>query len=646
MTGKTQKRTRPDHQSPAVKAVPISLPPRAFAQQALHSRVVQAAIAERLAQLRHSPRQAEPTGHAQRLAAKLAAWRSKRPSAAPDTLGSLDLAEAKRRLHSQAHKAALGIAANFSRATVLSMASLLMRFMRLVYERMEIHGLERIAALTPGHTLVYVPCHRSHMDYLLLSLLLFNRGVTIPHIAAGDNLRLPIIGDLLRRCGAVFMRRSFRNDSIYAAVFSEYIGELHRRGHSLELFPEGGRSRTGRLRPAKLGLLRMILAHVRQGLPQPIVFVPVYFGYEKLIEGRAYVDELRGVRKRRESYGDILRGLKLVRQRHGQVDVNIGEPLHLDAWLAKRSPEQPEEAEALGREILERVNRAASVLPVNLVAMTLLCTPRQAMEAGALEEQIDCCLGLLRRDAPHHDLQITEMNGAQVIDQVLGLGLLTREQQAFGATLAADPTAAVLLTWYRNNTIHVLALPSLLAFMVQGRRLPIERARLRRMAATVFPYSAWELHVRRADGDIDRWLDHLVTSGLILEHEGHLSPPAPDSPARYRLHLLANLIRQTLERQYIVLSLLISPGAQAPNRATLKAHSQRIAHKMARLHGMDAPEFFDPRLFDGFVDKLLRDGVVQEGADGRLSYAPVVQEVMRASAHIIDAEFRHAVLRE
>ena len=626
-------------------AIPISLPPRVFADQALGSPAVQAAIAGQLAQLRSGQPQTRPMRPAQWLAAKLDVWRPLRRSKTPAALGSADPARAKRRLNAQAHRAALDIAANFSRRTVLPVASLMMKFMRLVYERMEIQGLERIAALARDHALVYVPCHRSHMDYLLLSLLLLERGLTIPHIAAGDNLNLPIIGGLLRRCGAVFMRRSFRNDAIYAAVFSEYIREVHRRGYCLELFPEGGRSRTGRLMPAKLGLLRMTLAHVREGLPQPIVFVPVYLGYEKLIESAAYVDELRGAKKRRESYRDILRGLKLIGQRHGRVDLNIGQPLHLDEWLAQRPADDAQEAAALGRELLERVNLAASVHPVNLVAMALLCTPRQAMEARALEEQIDCCLELLHRDAPHQDLRVTKMDGAEVIDHVVGLGLLTREPQAFGATLAAEPAAAVLLTWYRNNTIHVLALPALLAFLLQGRRLPIQRERLQRMAATVFPYCAWELHVRYVAKDIDRWLDHLVASGLVAEDAGHLSPPPPESPARHRLHLLANLIRQTLERQYIVLSLLTRRRTQPPNRAELQAHSQRIAHKMARLYGIDAPEFFDPKLFDGFVDKLLSDGVVSEGADGRLGYAPIVQEVMRASAHFIDAEFRHAVLR-
>ena len=205
------------------------------------------------------------------------------------------------------------------------------------------------------------------------------------------------------------------------------------------------------------------------------------------------------------------------------------------------------------------------------------------------------------------------------------------------------------MTWYRNNTAHVLALPSLIAFLVENRRTPLAIERLERMVATIFPYPAWELHIRMALGDTARWVGHLTACGLVRNSSAGLRPPPADSPESRRLHLLAGIIRQTMERQYIVLSLLTRTGAEAPTRANLKAQSQRIAHKTARLCGINAPEFFDQRLFDGFVDKLIDDGVVfeqGEGEDRQLGYSPVLDEVMRASVRVIDSEFRHAVLSD
>ena len=603
---------------------------RTLVDQVVRSRQVQTVI-ERTA-AKKAPK--TPSGQASRWRRALRALTETEP----------DAGQRARQLQGRARKAALAIASDMSYPTIVALANLFRAFFKRIYDEVALNGLERVTELAQTHTLVYVPSHRSHADYLLLSLLLFERGLMLPHIASGDNLNLPLVGGLLRRAGAFFMRRRFHGDPIYAAVFSEYLYQVYRRGHCVEFFPEGGRSRTGRLLPARTGLLSMTLDSARRGLPRPIALVPVYLGYELLIEGGAYVDELRGSAKRRESFGDIVRGLRFIRQRYGRVDVNIGEPLHLDAWRAEQADGN---AAALGREMLTRVNRSASVNPVNLTALTLLCAPHLAMKASELAAQIDCCLELLRLDAAHHDYRITPLNGAAVMDRLTQLGLLSRETEPFGEVAAAEPAAAVQMTWYRNNTAHVLALPSLIAFLMESRRAPLRPERLERMVATIFPYPAWELHARFSPGDTARWVGHLTACGLIVESASGLRPPPADSPESRRLRLLAGIIRQTMERQYIVLSLLTRAGPDAPTRDDLKAHSQRIAHKTARICGINAPEFFDQRLFDGFIDKLIDDGLVFEQGQGRrLGYSPVLDEVMRASVRVFDHEFRYAVLND
>ncbi|MFS8137415.1 MAG: glycerol-3-phosphate 1-O-acyltransferase PlsB, partial [Thermomonas sp.] len=193
------------------------------------------------------------------------------------------------------------IAADYSHPVVRSASYLLTPVWNRIYRGVLVHHLDEFKQEAPGHEVVYVPTHRSHMDYLLLSYLLYTRGIVPPHIFAGINLNLPVVGTLLRKGGAFFARRSFKGNALYSAVFREYMAQLVAGGYSIEYFIEGGRSRTGRLLQPKGGSLAMtVRAYLRQPT-RPVLFQPVYIGYEKLMEGSSYQDELTGKAKAKES---------------------------------------------------------------------------------------------------------------------------------------------------------------------------------------------------------------------------------------------------------------------------------------------------------------------------------------------------------
>ncbi len=226
------------------------------------------------------------------------------------------------------------IAANYSHAFVVFASGMLGRLWNRLYDGVELANFSSLQSVDEGSEIVYVPCHRSHMDYLLLSYVVYHKGYAVPHIAAGINLNMPVIGSLLRRGGAFFLRRSFGGNATYSAVFSRYLGAMMARGHSIEYFIEGGRSRTGRLMQPKTGMLAMtVRAYVRKPV-RPVVFVPIYFGYERLVEGRTYIGELSGRPKEKESIIGMLRTLPELRSRFGKVYVSFGEPLPLDGLLA------------------------------------------------------------------------------------------------------------------------------------------------------------------------------------------------------------------------------------------------------------------------------------------------------------------------
>src|SRR3546814_12626763 len=123
------------------------------------------------------------------------------------------------------------------------------------------------------------------MDYLRLSYLLYDRGIGPPHIVAGVNLDLPVIGTILRKGGAFYIRRSIRGSMLYSAVLSEYVAKLVAGGYSIEYFIEGGRSRTGRLLQLKGGMNSMTVRAFLRQPTRPVLFQPVDIGYQKLMEG-------------------------------------------------------------------------------------------------------------------------------------------------------------------------------------------------------------------------------------------------------------------------------------------------------------------------------------------------------------------------
>lgn len=552
---------------------------------------------------------------------------------------SADTSRPKKKLDKLARKYARTIASDMSHPTVRVLSRLLTWFWNRIYGRVEIKGLNHIEDLSLTHTLVYAPSHRSHLDYLLLSYLLYYENFMVPHIAAGDNLNLPILGGILRRGGAFFMRRSFREDPLYMAVFEEYLYQVYRRGHSVEFFTEGGRTRTGRMLPAKYGLLKMTLNAQTRGLTRPLAIVPVYIAYEKLVEAASYLSELRGAGKRGESLGEIIQNIKLIRQDFGNVRVNIGQPIALDKWLNPRHEMTLDrQAQELGQEIHLRINNAAHVNPVSLTSLVTLSTPRFAIEQPLMEKQIRVYQEIIRQLWPD-TVTTCDSNPTAVIHHTRKLGLLDQETHDYGTVLAHEPATAILMTWYRNNVVHLLAYPALIACLVLRRRVVLSRDQLATMVETVFPYIATELSCR-TDFDLDQALNIMHSAELISVAQQGISAPAQGSPAHLQLSLLANLVMPTLERMFIVISQM---HHHTMSQQELQPHVRQLAQKISRLYGLNAPEFSDAALFDQFIDSLLKNGIIAADANGKLRGQSGLEDVLRAAQLVIDPQIQLGV---
>jgi glycerol-3-phosphate O-acyltransferase len=558
------------------------------------------------------------------------------------------------------------IAANYSYTTVRVMERLLAWLWNRLYDGIEVSGIERLKAVSEGNEVIYVPCHRSHIDYLLLSYVVYQHGLVPPHIAAGVNLNLPVIGPILRSGGAFFMRRSFRDDPLYAAVFRRYFSLTLAKGVAMEYFIEGGRSRTGRLLPAKPGMLAMtVRAYLREPV-RPVVFVPVYFGYERLFEGRSYVSELSGKPKQKETVLGMLKALRQLRREFGRVHVNFGAPFLLDevldthrpGWRAEPVEEDEKPAwsgpvvETLGDEILKRINAAAAVSPINLLAMALLATPRQSMVEQPLVRILELFAAMLRKAPYGEEVTVTVMDGAEMITYGERLGLLERRPHRLGDIISLAPKEALLATYFRNNTSHLLALPSIVACCFLDKPV-IAVERVRGLARMVYPYLGGELFLRwrpeELDGEVDRVVEMLAAQGLLRQDDSGGSPclrrPAPQTPEAIQLWVLAQCSVQTLERFYMTAALLAKHGSGTLRPGQLEDLCHLMAQRMSMLFQFSAPEFFDKSLFRGFIGRLRRNGVLRTDETGLLVFDDGLVRAMEEARVFLGDRLRQDVLQ-
>jgi len=564
----------------------------------------------------------------------------------------------------EARRYANEIAANYSPVFVTFMSLALKALWNRLYDGIEFQHVDTLQQVAEGNEIVYVPCHRSHMDYLLLSYAIYERGYAVPHIAAGLNLNLPIIGRFLRKGGAFYVRRSFRGNALYTVVFMKYLAAMMARGHSIEYFIEGGRSRTGRLRPPMTGMLSMTVRSYLREPRRPVVFVPVYFGYERIVEGPTYIGELSGQPKEKESVLGLLRTLGRLRQRFGNVHVNFGEPIHLDTLIDRYAPDwrrsvfddqnRPPWVGALVDElaptIMRNINSAASVSPVNLLALVLLATPRQSMLESDLLRQIETMKSVLAA-IPYGDrVTVTRDSANQVVDYGLTLKIITLERHRAGDIVRMSPEHAVLATYYRNNVLHLFAMPSLIACCFLANAA-LRTGDVQRLAARIYPYVAAELFMRwseqELDGIVERALAALAGLGLL---EGSGEPqlwrrPAPTSEAAMQLSLLAQATIQTIERYYLAIAVLVRAGSDEITQTLLEQRCQLMAQRMTMLYGFNSPEFFDPSLFENFIDLLRARGVVRVGDTGRLLFDEVLIRVAVDAEVVLSEQIRHSILQ-
>ncbi|MFQ1017509.1 glycerol-3-phosphate 1-O-acyltransferase PlsB [Gilliamella sp. BG7] len=517
------------------------------------------------------------------------------------------------------------IAANFSYCMLRITDFVLTWAWNRLYQGLKVTNADPVRELAQnGHEIVYAPCHRSHMDYLLLSYVLYQQGLVPPHIAAGINLNFWPAGPIFRRLGAFFIRRSFRANKLYTAVFREYLAELFIRGYAVEYFIEGGRSRTGRLLDPKTGMLMMTIQTLLRGDARPITIVPTYIGYEHVLEVATYANELRGAKKEKESLWQTIKAFfKLKKLGFGYV--NFGQPIPLNQFLNQQVPDWRNEIEPTGtqrpswltpttnllaKKIMERINCSAAINAINLCSSILLAADQRALTKVKLIDFIDNLLKFLK-NIPYSDLiTVPDLTAQELFEHAKEMGKFVITTDAAGEIVGLTDEQAVLMTYYRNNIQHLLIIPAIVARILLKQN-QISSGEILDQVKLLFPLIKSELFLYHNEEQLTEYVNKIIKTYAELSLINYSSDKLTVNSLKISgLQLLASSSRDTLQRYAIAFSLLQKDPTVS--RATLEKEAQLIAERLSVLHGINAPEFFDKGVFSILVASLREQGYLDD----------------------------------
>ena len=470
------------------------------------------------------------------------------------------------------------IAARYSPAVIRVMSSVVGWIVNSMFDGAVVDkaGLSQVKAMSMNGPLVLVPCHKSHIDYLILSYVLYHNNMPCPHIAAGKNLSFWPLGPIFRGGGAFFLRRTFRGAVLYSRIFSAYIHKLLEEGFNIELFIEGGRSRTGKLLMPKLGLISILLDAYRNGACEDMTFVPVYIGYDRIIEEHAYVHEVEGGKKEDENLSQVIRARRFLKKRYGKIYINFHTPISIRDLLAD-NPEPLERmaqkdvnalCRNLGWRIINAIDKETVVTPHGLVAAAALNIPRPRFTQEELMEAVNTYLTFASaNNAKLADTIILNPDGAMeyAIDRYLSRKLLEKapgdkDLPDDQADFTVNPAKRSLLEYYKNNCISYFVPAAFTALAI-----------LRRDA---FQFNAADLHNEyhffqdffkyEFAFDLDRPPVHYVRKTIKAFIDDAILMPHPTIPDSYqitssgyrKLKLFAAFLKPYFQSYLVVLHFL------------------------------------------------------------------------------------------
>lgn len=510
-----------------------------------------------------------------------------------------------------------------------------------------------------GHEIIYVPCHRSHMDYLLLTYVIFHEGLVTPRIAAGINLNFWPAGPIFRKAGAFFIRRSFRGNRLYSTIFREYLGLLFERGYAVKYYTEGGRSRTGRLLPPKTGMLAMTIQSLLRGIDRPLTLVPVYIGYEHVMEVGSYHKELSGSKKKNESIFGVIKAIKNLRN-YGKGYVNFGKPININQFLNDQvpnwqdaidpiDPQKPSwltpSVNVLANQVMTAINSCAALNAVSLVALILLSAENNAMAESELENQLDLFLAILKGAPYNYQITLPDETGKEMVNHVKELGKLTIEPDKFGNIVTLTDSSVLEMRYYRNNVLHTFILPSLICRIIE-RSANITTEAITSQVSMIISLLKSELFLWQESDEIAEQVAKVINvlqAQQLINVDNNLVNAIQTTNAKSQLRILGECIDETMQRLAIITNLLTR---LAPiTKTALEEQVIAIAKRLSKLNNINAPEFIDKKVQSALINVLKEQEYAVVDDQGCLRDTTKLTELKSTVSNLVDIEVLQNIAR-
>jgi glycerol-3-phosphate O-acyltransferase len=326
---------------------------------------------------------------------------------------------------------------------------------------------EELAALyqmSQNHPLVFLPSHKSNFDHLVLQYVLYQNGLPPNHTAGGINMNFFPIGPVLRRSGVFFIRREFRDNEPYKFVLRRYVDYLLEKRFPMEWYIEGGRSRSGKLRAPRYGMLAYVVDSYVRGSSEDIIIIPVSIAYDQIQDVGAYASEQAGGAKERESFRWLVTTVRGLRRKAGAIHLRFGAPISVKGFLAFQDdlPDDPDDTRnpaipKLAFEVAVRLNEVTPITPTSLVTLALLSADDRSLSVDETVAVLEPYLDFVTR----RDLPTSEKLG---LDQPAKVAATLAELETHGVVESFVGSTATVYrvrqnqhlaaAYYRNTIIH------------------------------------------------------------------------------------------------------------------------------------------------------------------------------------------------